>query len=661
MPMMSSALLIVPLREVHRRLSTRIIFLSMIALAVVLAMVSGTLWLSWQLEGAAAAINDAGSLRMRASRVAIELLLAQNGQEHQLAAQIIRMEQTLERLRKGNPARPLFLPDEPEIRDQFDKVSQDWLLNMKPVALRKIADDAPASTYLAMLPGFIEEANELVLMIERDNEAKTRLLRLSQFGVAIIASLGTVTVIYLLFLWIIRPVLRLQDGLRRMAAREFSLRLPVEGRDELGTLAEGFNRMASELQEVYRDLEARVSQKTAEVARRNRELEALYDMTAFLNLPGDAEAICNGFVQRVMQQFDADGGSVRLLDSQHDKLHLLAADGLSDELIAAERCQDVGECFSGKATKGASIVIDDLRHLYRMAPPKTGCYRCIGEGFSSIAVIPIETQSGVLGSFSLHFREQRSLATTDRQLLETLGQHLGITLEHLRLSATARQLAVVQERTLVAQGLHDSIAQALNFMNLQIQLLDDAVTRNDLEETREIVPLLRCGIEESYQDVRELLHNFRAKLRHGDDIRQAIEETVARFQRQCNTALQLAIRDSRDAPPLGPEQQLQVLFILQEALSNVRKHAHATNVAVTVEIGRDFRLIVEDDGEGFESVIVAQHSETHVGLHIMRERAMRLAAQLSITTRPGTGVKVELVLPRADELRPHLAAKRVTE
>ncbi|MGT2493787.1 sensor histidine kinase [Cupriavidus basilensis] len=211
----------------------------------------------------------------------------------------------------------------------------------------------------------------------------------------------------------------------------------------------------------------------------------------------------------------------------------------------------------------------------------------------------IETQRTVLGTFSLHFRQPLRLPASDIRLLETFGQHLGVALDHLHLSETARQLAVVEERNLVAQGLHDSIAQGLNYLNLQVQLLEDAVSRSDMDETRAIVPLLRCGVEESYQDVRELLLNFRSKLAHGE-LRQAVEDTVARFRRQSSTALALAFNDAQGGPPLQPEQQLQVLFILQEALSNVRKHARAGHASVIVRNGRTFSMVVEDDGDGFD-------------------------------------------------------------
>ncbi|WP_454753415.1 type IV pili methyl-accepting chemotaxis transducer N-terminal domain-containing protein [Cupriavidus necator] len=619
------------LPALRHRLSTRIISLSLAVLLVVLGMISGTLWLSWKLEGAGAAINDAGSLRMRANRVAIELSLAQERRSDALAMQVHALDTTLAQLKKGNPARPLFLPDEPAIHAQMARVTQDWQQLLRPLALPDGGHAAAPDQYIAALPGFVAQADRLVGMIEHDSARKTDLLRLSQAALAAMACVGTVAVIYLLYLWIILPVLRLQDGLQRMAAREFSLRLPVESRDEFGTLNEGFNRMAGELQGLYQDLEARVAQKTAELERQNRDLEALYDMAAFLNQASDAEAMARGFLERVMRQFDAEGGSVRVLDSRHGRMHLLAATGLPASLADADACATADACHCGDATRAAVVAIADLRTAPR-------------SGFQALAAFRIESQRGATGVFALHFRAPRTLPPSDRQLLETLGQHLGTALEHLRLSATARQLAVVEERNLVAQGLHDSIAQGLNYLNLQVQLLDAAVTRDDLAETREIVPMLRHGVEESYQDVRELLNNFRSRLGTGE-LRPAVEETVGRFRRQCRTEAALSIDDDGAGRPLSPEQQLQVLFILQEALSNVRKHAMAAHVTVALRHGREFRLVVQDDGEGFDPDELATRADAHIGLNIMRERAARLGAQLHVQAGPGRGVRIELVLP----------------
>jgi two-component system nitrate/nitrite sensor histidine kinase NarX len=622
------------------RLSTRIIASALLALLLVLGMIAWTLWLSWQLEGAGAAINDTGSLRMRANRVAIELL--QPGSMHAAEAQLQLQAQqdTLLRLESGVPSRPLFLPNVPAIREQMRKVEQIWLEQLQPAASSALAG-ADRSRYLQALPVFVAEADQLVQMIETDNAGKTTLLRLSQAVLLGLACVGTLATIYLLYIWIIAPILHLQDALRRMAAHEFGVRVPVETRDEFGALAQGFNHMADELEGLYRELEDRVQQKTAQLAEQNRELGALYDMAAFLNLPNDIDALCQGFLQRVMQQFNADGGSIRVIDPLGEKLHLVVSEGLSEALEETEHCMKVDACFCGEATQQGVVVIRDFRKL-----PQPEAFHCAKDGFKGLAVFRVVTQDEVLGSFSLHFRNSHEVPAAEAQLLETLGQHLGVALDNRRLSAKARQLAVAEERSLVAQGLHDSIAQGLNFLNLQLQMLDAALQRNDLDEVRNILPLLRTGVDESYQDVRELLINFRSKLGQGE-LMAAVEDTLARFRRQ--TGIEVALQvDDPDGAPLPPEQQLQVLFILQEALSNVRKHAHASRVEVQIRNARDFELLVRDNGEGYEAGEVAERGERHIGLHIMQERAARLNAQLTLEGRPGEGASVQLILPSSE-------------
>ncbi len=144
---------------------------------------------------------------MRANRVAIELTLAGAGQPNARDAQSQALDATLAQLRKGNPVRPLFLPEEPAIHAQLDRVADDWQRGLRP-----LAQAGNTTAYVQALPGFVAEADRLVVMIEHDNARKTDLLRLSQAGLAAIACVGTVAVIYLLYLWIILPVLRLQDG-----------------------------------------------------------------------------------------------------------------------------------------------------------------------------------------------------------------------------------------------------------------------------------------------------------------------------------------------------------------------------------------------------------------------------------------------------------------
>ncbi|MFX1695673.1 type IV pili methyl-accepting chemotaxis transducer N-terminal domain-containing protein [Paraburkholderia sp. A1RO-1] len=643
----------------RRRLSTRIVVLSTVVLAIVLTMIGGTLWLSWQLEGAGAAINDAGSLRMRANAVAIELWESRQGSPSRLDGQIGQLNETLHQLHEGNAARPLFLPDDVLIRRQFDRVATSWHERLEPAAQRdRVAGVGAPSAYLALLPGFVDDANQLVVLIERENARKTAWLRTSQIALAALSCVGTVAIVYLLYLWFVVPVQRLQDGLARIEAQEFDTRLPVDTRDEFGHLAQGFNQMVAELQALYQDLAARVDVKTAQLEAQNRELRILYEMAAFLNTPGPVEPLCRDFLTRLMREFEADGGTVRIASAEDDNLHLLVAEGLPEELVRAEQCMPAQECACGAASAEEPVVVVDLRNLVAGAgagakgrmPAMSDAERehaqhCLRAGFASVAVFGIVSQSEPLGTFSLHFRRERDMPPSEVQLLQTLGRHLGVALKNRRLAALARQLAVSEERNLVAQGLHDSIAQGLSFLKMQVHLLDGAVADGNLDEAREIVPLLAGGVKESYDDVRELLLNFRSKLESGA-LRPAVDDTVARFRRQSDAELTLDYRDE-GGPPLPADQQLQVLFVLQEALSNIRKHAEAQHVHVSVVNRRDFRLTIEDDGVGYDPADIAARGEAHVGFHIMRERAKRLAGTLALDSTPGRGSRVELVLPAA--------------
>jgi len=623
------------------RLSTRIVISSVVALSLVLSMVGWTLWLSWQLAGTAAAINETGSLRMRANRIGLNLLRHDEAAQAQVVVDLREQGRILAHFAGDLPGRPLFLSTDAPLRQQFHAVTTRWdqLADLAHEAL----EEGDSTAYLAQLPGFVAEADRLVHVLEVGNASKTTRLRILQSVLIVMACLGTMAMIFLLYRWIIRPVQTLQGGIQRMAARDFSVRVPVNNTDELGVLAQGFNRMADERQSRYEDLGEHVRQKTAELERQNRQLSALYGMTAFLNKPNDIEALCRGFLQRVMDEFHAAAGSIRVLDPSGERLHIVVSLGFSSALQESEHCMRTDACFCGEATQRGTMIIRDFRKLPR--PEEIGCMR---DGFQAVSVFQIVTPEATLGTFSLHFRERTTMSPRELQLLEMLGQHLGAALDNQRLSIKARQLAVAEERNLVAQGLHDSLAQGLNFLNLQTQMLGSAVQQRRWDEVEEIVPLLKTGVSESYQDVRELLQNFRTRLGE-ESLRKAVDDTIGRFRRQTGLNVELHL-DDRDGAPLHPDQQLQVLFILQEALSNVRKHAYASKVTVRIDNHRDFGMSIRDDGEGYDPQEVAERSETHVGLSIMRERAARLGGQLQMCSAPGQGTEVSLYLSQSDRL-----------
>lgn len=228
-------------------------------------------------------------------------------------------------------------------------------------------------------------------------------------------------------------------------------------------------------------------------------------------------------------------------------------------------------------------------------------------------------------------------------MLEALGQHLGVAIENRRLASRDRELAVYEERSLLARELHDSIAQSLAFLNLQVQMLEDSLQRDARGEVEEVLGRIREGVQESYDDVRELLTHFRVRVKQEEDIGSALRHMLERFSRQ--SGLATSFEDGGTGVPLQAETQLQVLHILQEALSNVRKHAGAGRVSLSVQRDADYRFTISDDGRGFDVVAAARASEGHIGLRIMQERAQRIGGRIEVRSGDGDGTTVTLTLP----------------
>lgn len=634
--------------KLSRRLGPKLTAILVIYLLVALVAVGLTLLMSWQLEGGAAAVNELGSQRMRSYRIALGLTQTtlpgadQTATAERVRDEVAEFDRVLEDLERGDSSRPMVLPRAPAIQSGFAALRAQWQDQMKPHV--EAALNAPSvetrrgllSAYVPRTDAFVRQIDGTVRAIEQAMSDTTHLLRTLQFGLIGLSLVGTVALIYLMFLLIVRPVTNLEEGMKRMAGGDFGVRLPVESRDEFGELAAGFNSMAGHLQDLYASLEQRVAEKTRTLADKNEELGTLYEVAALLGQPGSIEALCNDFLRKIMSRVDAQGGAVRLVEADSGKIHLFVQQGLSGDFAESERCLRRDECLCGEGSQRAQPSV----HILVRGALRTEPLRCREEGFATVGVFPIRLREQNLGLFNLYFREAREFSGQERFMLETLGRHLAIAIENQRLVARAKEMAISEERNLLAQELHDSIAQSLAFLNMQAQLLQDSLEHDKLDSAREELARIREGIQESYDDVRELLVHFRTRMAE-TDIEAAIASALVRFESQ--TRVQTRFLQSGVGLPLSPEMQLQVMHIVQESLSNARKHARASSVEVEMQRGAVYRFSVRDDGRGFDPDSVP--SDLHVGLRIMRERAHRIGGELQVTSTRGKGTEVLLNLP----------------
>ena len=622
-----------------RTLSAKIIAVHILFLAIAMLSIGVTLLVSWELEGGAAAINDAGSLRMRAYRMAFVLAdgkgLASAGERAELASDIAGFEAVLDTLRQGDPARPLFLPVDARVNELFASMEERWQ-GLKASANRAVAG-APAHMSRDDVAAFVSATNALVSRIEHDLARTTSQLYMFQMGLVALAIAGTIAIVYLAFLVIIGPVQRLREGMERMAAADFNVRLAPGGRDEFGQLADGFNTMADRLRDLYENLETRVRDKTRSLGERNQELTALYDTGAFLAEPRAMDNLCSGFLERVVASLGADAGAIRLIGSAPAQLHIAAAHNLPDGFASDETCGAIGACA---CACGAAASTEKTIHWTYNATVDTAFPPCHKHGLVAMTAVPVRTQTETIGVLNLFFRQPHALALREQQLLESLARQLGTAIENQRLISREKEMAVSEERNLLAQELHDSIAQSLAFLNLQVQMLGGAIKRADGKALETAAEEIGLGVRECSADVRELLVHFRTRSSH-EDIAAALRLTLNKFEQQ--SGIRAMFTESGRALPVPAEAQVQVLHVVQEALSNVRKHAGASEVEVSMRRGPEYVFEVRDNGCGFEPG--DNDSNLHVGLSIMRERAKRAGAELLVESRHGAGTTVRLCMP----------------
>ncbi len=630
-------------RMVKLNISQKISSLLAFYFLVALVAIGSTQFVSWRLEGSAAAINEAGRERMRVYRIAF--LLAEQVQQparnlqQDIEREINSFELTLMELKNGNPQRPLLLPHDPEMQEQLARLRTDWHSGIKP-RIQDILNASPQAAqqrllaeYHSAVEDFVGNIDELVVMVEQSNARATSMLRSFQIGFAVVALLGTILLDYLFSLLLVRPVKRLNEGLQSMGKADFSVRLPITSNDEFSKLAQGFNQMAEKLQDIYSTLEQRIAEKTDRVKIKNRELGALYEIATFLNASTSAEPVCDDVLERMISLFGANGGVIRLTDAKGEQLKVVAARGVSESFLAEETYLAVGSCVCGEVARDGIAVSSDVT----IPSSRTLLHACSKDNFRAIAAIPIRSKQNTLGLLNLFFDTTRILPPGEVRLLESVGLHLGTAIENQRLIAREKEMAISEERNLLAQELHDSIAQSLAFLNIQVQLLHEDLTSQKVANAIEVVEQIREGVQESYDDVRELLVHFRTRLNHAG-LDEAIGSALEKFEGQVGIhAHYVHIGPNLDLPP---EYVLQVLHILQESLSNIRKHAGATQVEVELVSEGECRLTVQDNGGGFDP---AQNAgDTHVGIGIMRERAHRMGGKLTLESTPGRGTRVSL-------------------
>ena len=544
-------------------------------------------WLVQGVQGNAHAINEAGSLRMQSYRLLASVPLTQADQPL-----IDEMERTA------------FSPEleRAAIRDgqqsQLKALQGYWHTQLEP-GLKRAEDRETVARDVA---GFVSRIDHLVSSFDRTTELRIDRVVMVHRAMALFMGLLLIFTVIWLRARLLNPWKQLLAMARAVTQRDFTQRTHISGRNEMAMLGEALNTMSAELSESYAVLEQRVQEKTAGLEQKNEILSFLWQANRRLHMQ---VPLC----ERLSPVLNGLQNLTLLRDLE------LRVDVEDEENHQEFTCQSDISCDD----KGCHLCPRGL-------PPLTTSGTTL-----KWRLMDSHTQYGILLAT---LPAGRHLSHDQQQLVDTLVEQLTATLALDRHQEKQQQLIVMEERATIARELHDSIAQSLSCMKMQVsclQMQDEGMP----ESSKQLLSQIRNELNTSWVQLRELLTTFRLQLTE-PGLRPALESSCQEFSARLGFPVKL---DYQLPPRFVPSHQaIHLLQIAREALSNVLKHAEATAVTVTVSCqDNQVKLRVQDNGRG-----VPENAErtNHYGLIIMRDRAQSLRGDCQVRRGESGGTEV---------------------
>lgn len=555
-------------------------------------------WLSEKADHDALAINVAGSLRWQSYRVG--LLSQQQHVEQELTASLNKLTEIWQ-----HPVFKRSQFQQPPIYEEFQKAQANWLALKPAIAAGELTPDQ----LRIRLTEQVEWLDHLVFLVQQDAESKIQSLRTILIIALIMTALLSLMVMYWLKAKVELPLNELTRAARRIGQGDFTSRVTVQGKDELGVLADTLNKMSDAIGYMYGNLEKRVDEQTQALQHTNTTLQFLYETARNISEQAPGFKEFSTIIERLQQQAQIADLELCLLTEQGNKPYL-QIQPKNNQLGACEKHQ-CSDCLI--ATSGAKCENDVLVYRY-----------------------PLNREQHHYGVLVARTDPAEPLAQWQQQLLQSVADQLALALSLEREAEQSRRLVLMQERTVIARELHDSLAQALSYLKIQVTRLNKASQKDDKATIEDVSAELKEGLDAAYRQLRELLTTFRLKI-EGEGLLNALQLTVKQLSEQSGIPIRLDYQLM--STPLAPQEEIHLLQIIREASQNAVNHSQGNEVLISLQqqSGESIRLAVEDDGVG---IPLTAEKPNHYGLAIMQERSRQLHGNLEIRRREGGGTGV---------------------
>jgi len=359
-----------------------------------------------------------------------------------------------------------------------------------------------------------------------------------------------------------------------------------------------------------------------DVLRRAKETEALYEIALNITSHQDVQQTLESILEHGREMLGGECAAVCLAQGSRGTA-LVATSGPKDAFLRPPV------------------------RVMPLTPPTSSDGKCAPSSCDLVArkyggcqlTAPLIVGASKIGELCLFGTQQGVPTERQRQLMAGLADMAAVAISNARLLEGEKQVAVLEERHRLSREMHDSLAQVLGYLHLRAQVTRHALARGETAKALRELEDMTSLAHEAYADVRGAILDLRESVSPEAGLAGTLREYLQKFTRLSGIGADLEVREE-ELPKLSPWVEVQLLRVVQEALTNVRKHANADKVWIHVESkGPGLTISVEDNGQGFDPTEVSADG-SQFGVEVMRERVERVGGQFQIESVPGRGTTI---------------------
>jgi signal transduction histidine kinase/HAMP domain-containing protein len=426
-----------------------------------------------------------------------------------------------------------------------------------------------------------------------------------------------------------RPILTLSEGARQLSEGKLDHRVDVKTGDEIEELAKQFNTMASALQETHTTLEQRVEERTRAEKQRSEQLRAINKVSQRIISLMNLDDLLPFVVYLFRETFGYYCVSIYLINEVSGQLLLKAMSGPKQDsgMVLTKETSD--KLIWRVVDDGESLLINDVSVEAEYLPSED-----TPDTRSELAV-PVRLSNDIMGVLDIKSSETDAFDDLDVFTASTLADFVAIVIENSRLYQDVQEIAKVEERNRLAREIHDILAQGFIGIILQLDLAEQSIT-TDRAEVAERINKAKILAKDSLNEARRSVSSLRPPVKERVLFSDTVQKEAEKSTEISGIPVTIDVKGTETELPVDVQEPL--LRIFQEAVTNTRRHANATEIDVSLSFNTgDIILAIHDNGIGFNT---RRKKQDTFGLIGMRERVRLMGGKLDIKSKPGQGTTI---------------------